>query len=378
MPKNYTINRGDTLSRIAQQNGTTVADLLKLNPTVTDPNRIYAGASLFLPDAPGATSAAPAAPAAPAGAAPSAGTATAGPNYGDIAKNAGAAGVGLNDLQGLFGPTPEEQKAARDEIAKQFGYDSEDAFMAEAFKKPSKTTEDFYQSAYDAAGLPTILSGITTKKDALSRAIGVVNDNPWYDEAFRRGEASRLQDLAGRDIDNLLDEYNLKHGHVKELVGRYSTDIGDEEKIRTARLNYLESAAKQRVSGKGASRALEYIPQYVEGKKAATPPEKPQTVSVPGTSDLYQYNPATGAFELVRAGRAPVRGGSGSGSGSGSTSDEKKVIAAFNKAIANRAALNRAGTREQFIRELQAEYVDIDPNDIARKVYETYPDNYGK
>ena len=44
----YTIQRGDTLSQIAQQNKTTVADLMKLNPNITDPSKIYAGQSLSL------------------------------------------------------------------------------------------------------------------------------------------------------------------------------------------------------------------------------------------------------------------------------------------------------------------------------------------
>jgi hypothetical protein len=34
------------------------------------------------------------------------------------------------------------------------------------------------------------------------------------------------------------------------------------------------------------------------------------------------------------------------------------------------------GTREQLIRKLQAKYPEIDPNDISRKVYETYPNGY--
>jgi molybdopterin converting factor small subunit len=45
----YTIQSGDTLSGIAKKQGTTVADLMKANPTIKDPNLIYAGASLNLP-----------------------------------------------------------------------------------------------------------------------------------------------------------------------------------------------------------------------------------------------------------------------------------------------------------------------------------------
>lgn len=44
----YKVKYGDTLSGIARANNTTVADLLKANPTIADPNKIQAGASLNL------------------------------------------------------------------------------------------------------------------------------------------------------------------------------------------------------------------------------------------------------------------------------------------------------------------------------------------
>jgi len=47
----YTIQSKDTLSGIAQQQGTTVAELQRLNPNITDPNKIYAGQSLNILDA---------------------------------------------------------------------------------------------------------------------------------------------------------------------------------------------------------------------------------------------------------------------------------------------------------------------------------------
>jgi LysM repeat protein len=45
----YTIKSGDTLSAIAKSQGTTIAELMKLNPTITNPNLIYSGKSLNLP-----------------------------------------------------------------------------------------------------------------------------------------------------------------------------------------------------------------------------------------------------------------------------------------------------------------------------------------
>jgi len=51
MATQYLIRSGDTLSGIAKANATTVDALLKANPNITDPNKIYAGASLYLPTA---------------------------------------------------------------------------------------------------------------------------------------------------------------------------------------------------------------------------------------------------------------------------------------------------------------------------------------
>ena len=52
----YTVKKGDTLSAIAKANNTTVSDLAKIN-NISNPNLIYAGATIEIPDASGAPSA---------------------------------------------------------------------------------------------------------------------------------------------------------------------------------------------------------------------------------------------------------------------------------------------------------------------------------
>ena len=47
-----TIQKGQTLSGIAKQQGTTVDALMKANPSIKNANLIYAGSSLNLPGAP--------------------------------------------------------------------------------------------------------------------------------------------------------------------------------------------------------------------------------------------------------------------------------------------------------------------------------------
>ena len=45
---NYIIQRGDTLTKIARDNNTTIEDIMSKNPFITDPNKIYAGDTLTL------------------------------------------------------------------------------------------------------------------------------------------------------------------------------------------------------------------------------------------------------------------------------------------------------------------------------------------
>lgn len=60
-----TIQKGQTLSGIAKQQGTTVDALLKANPSIKNPNMIYAGSALSLPEAPKPTPVAPGASGSP-------------------------------------------------------------------------------------------------------------------------------------------------------------------------------------------------------------------------------------------------------------------------------------------------------------------------
>ena len=46
----YVVKTGDTLSKIAKRNGITLAQLLQLNPSIKDPNKIKLGDKINLPD----------------------------------------------------------------------------------------------------------------------------------------------------------------------------------------------------------------------------------------------------------------------------------------------------------------------------------------
>ncbi len=50
MGRSYTVQSGDNLSTIARNNNTTVDELMRLNPSITNANLIYAGSVINLPD----------------------------------------------------------------------------------------------------------------------------------------------------------------------------------------------------------------------------------------------------------------------------------------------------------------------------------------
>lgn len=354
----YTIAPGDTLSGISASKGIGMNDILAANPHITDPNKIYAGSMLNLP-----RTTAPSTTGQPPQVAPGTGTAyTAAPTPAPAPAPA---------------PATDPDQAAREAAATSLGYPTFDAFLQDVTAKPSKTTEQFYNDAYNTAGLPDLLSKIAAKKDALNSALGTVNDNPWYDEAFRRGEASRLQTLANGDISNLQADYNARLANVHDLVTRETADMAATDKVNVTKLNYLHQAVQDSQASQKATAATAAADQKAAAtvtaaklKADATPPK---TISSPTTSNVYQYDPTTKQFNLVQKAvpKPPAAGKTAS-----VTSAADKTVATFTKALANRTTLNKAGTREQFARQLQARFPSINPDDIAAAVYKAYPDHY--
>ncbi|HKQ06116.1 MAG TPA: hypothetical protein VJ464_13355 [Blastocatellia bacterium] len=214
-------------------------------------------------------------------------------NNKSIVKGAASAGVSIQDLPSLL-PSDDPQKI-KDELAKQYGYDSFDSFTRDVFTKPSKTTEQFYNDAYNAAGLPDLINQLTTKKNQLNTATGNINENPWLDEASRVGRAKRLQELANGDISNLQDEYNLRLNQVHDLVQQNSQDFANNQTLNEARLNYLLKQAEEKAQQQKATTLQKYLPDYFGQLQES---QKPVTVELNEGNSLYAWNPQTKKFEL--------------------------------------------------------------------------------
>ncbi|HSY52459.1 MAG TPA: LysM peptidoglycan-binding domain-containing protein [Thermoanaerobaculia bacterium] len=263
MDSTYTIAPGDTFSAISAKTGVGMNDLLAANPHITDPNKIYAGQSLTIPGAKTTS---------PTGTTPAATPMT--PPTMSTAPTTQPAGTGSTSTNSPPSAVPDASQ--NDLLAQQLGYkDYTDAITQLTAPPPSAT--DFYNTAYASAGLPDILNQIASKKDALNSALGVVNDNPWYDEAFRKGEAGRLQTLADADINNLQTNYNTRLASVHDLVTQHTSDSSMTDAANKARLSYLETQAKANAD------ALAAGPKTVTG----------------GNGEVYAWNPTTQTFDSV-------------------------------------------------------------------------------
>jgi hypothetical protein len=238
---------------------------------------------------------------------------------------------------------------AHDEVAKQLGFNSYQDALAK-LGAPSEDTTKFYNDAYTSAGLDALANTIAGKQSDLNTALGKINDNPWLDEANRVGRSRNLQLLANGDIKNLTNEYNTKLKSVHDLVTAHSKDLATTDAMNKAKLTLLESQAKS-LAAEAATKQKQdnAAPKTIKGANGAT----------------FQWNTKTNSFDQILPGKTV-------------STDPNTVLPKFNKDLANRTTLDKAGTREQFIRQLQTLYPTINPNDIARKVYETYPDGYEK
>jgi hypothetical protein len=242
--------------------------------------------------------------------------------------------------------------SAHDEVAKQLGFNSYQDALAK-LGAPTDDTTKFYNDAYTAAGLDTLQNSINQKNNDLNTALGKINDNPWLDEASRVGRSRSLQTLAQGDIKNLTAEYNTKLKSVHDLVTQHSKDLSATDAQNKAKLALLESQAKQLATEAATTAKTQAAPpKTIKGANGAT----------------FKWNPATSSFDQILPGKITPN----------KSTDPNAILPKFNKDLTNRATLDKAGTREQFIRQLQVLYPTIDPNDIARKVYETYPDGYEK
>ncbi len=177
-----------------------------------------------------------------------------------------------------------------------------------------------------------------------------------------QGQATAAQDAADRAVELKYDDIEAKLNAKIQQLQLLQPKLTEEEKIRSQALTEYYNQQKQLVTD-----------QKAQDKKFSD-------VKITALGNNMPLSLAQEAERLFNAGRvdeayAKMSKYTGTVSGDNPTDDTKKIIQEFSKSL---ASWDLVGTREQFIRRLQANYPDIDPNSISDYVYHTYQDGYNK
>lgn len=233
----YKIKYGDTLSSIARNAGLSVQDVVKLNPTIADPNKIYAGRSLNLSATP-APAPAPVAPTAPT--TPTSPTTPTKPTIADIAK-----GIAIPDY--MEDPTLATLGSNYKSAATQ-------TLDEESIRK---TTRDRFQAQIDA------VNQIYNQKKAEARVQGQARQGTTNAINARSG-------LLGSDFGaantSTTEQYNndILNSIDSEMNAKIASILTESDRDATAAIAEKRAAIEQ-----GATKYLEYLGTSEAKKKAS-------------------------------------------------------------------------------------------------------------
>lgn len=308
----YSVKAGDSLGKIASQNGMSLAQLLELNPQYkANPNLVQVGASLNL-----AGTSNPVTTQQPTTVPTGTTVPTQTPEQKavidsqNLAEKAGKAGMTIDQYNSYLQTQNTVSQAESDAIAKELGIPTVEG---ELFKKPSQTSQQFYQSAYDTSGLSDVKAKIQALNDDIAKerslltdAIGKVDENPFLTETSRVGRGKRILDQAEQKINNKLaqakqyqDLYDTGINEINNMVTRNQNDFTTDQTINTAKLNYLQKKAEQQVSllkdSKTKTSTASNLPSYLKGAEGTKTP----TVIGNSESGFFKYDSTTGKFVQV-------------------------------------------------------------------------------
>lgn len=374
----YSVKAGDSLSKIAQANGMTLAQLLERNPQYkTNPNLVQIGATLNLggtsnpaptpqvngnpvnPQAPVVDPALKAQQDAQA-----------------LAEKAGRAGYTPDQYQQLLQSQNTVTKEESDAIAKELGIPTVEG---ELFKKPTQTSQQLFDSAYSTAGLGEIKLKINALNDEIAKerslltdAVGTIDENPFLTESSRVGRGKRILDQAEQKINNKLsqiksyqDLYDSGLTEVNNIVTRNQNDFSTDQTINTAKLNYLQKKAEvqlgQLKDTKLKTANATGLGSYLTGAEGTKAP----TTIGNSESGFFKYDPTTKKFVQVVAPSAKTgaeitklkaeadNAGNGGGTTFKPTAEQKALVGRF---------ANSEASKELGFTEADKAKLNSDPN----------------
>lgn len=370
----YSVKAGDSLSKIAQSNGMSLAQLLDLNPTYkANPNLVQVGASLNLTGGSNLASVVTTPATTPTSSTP---TQTpeqkAQADAQALAEKAGKAGYTPEQYQKVVETNNTVTQAESDAIAKELGIPTVEG---ELFKKPSQTSQQLYQTAYETSGLADLkkkiqdINDLITKDRAqLTEAIGVIDENPFLTESSRVGRGKRLLDQAEQKINNRLaqakqyqDLYDGGITEINNMVTRNQNDFNTDQTINTAKLNYLQKKAEQQtgILKDTKIKTGSNLDSYLTGSATT---KKPDVIGN-SESGFFKYDSTTGKFIQVvspsaktvaetRKANADAENG-GTGNTFKPTAEQKSLVGRF---------VNSTASKELNFTEADKARLNTDPN----------------
>lgn len=253
-----TIQKGQTLSGIAKQQGTTVDALLKANPSIKNPNLIYAGSSLNLPGAPTSPVVAPKAsvPTPPAPVTPSAPVT----QRVDQISSSGTSGVPAKST--LYGAEVPSSTSLLKQYRSELGLDSalksmqdnQTAYLDTLKNLPKKS--DIYATERTSRGIDDMQKNLQSLDDRLA-TMEIAIDDSEKDIRNRMTQGgglvteSQTQRLVASEKQPLIDEYRKLLNERNRLADKLG--VADTAAREAAGMKYEDSTLPLTVAEKTLS-----------------------------------------------------------------------------------------------------------------------------
>lgn len=250
-----TIQKGQTLSGIAKQQGTTVDALLKVNPSIKNPNLIYAGSALSLPEAPkptvvapGASGSAPVAPVTPS---------TPVTTRVDQISSPGTSPVPANNT--LYGANVPSNTSLLEKYRSELGVDtalkgiqdSQTSYLDTLKNLPKKS--DLYKTERANRGIDAMQTNLQSLDDRLAKMDEAINasEKDIRDRTIQSGglvTESQTQRLVASEKNPLIDEYRKLLTERNQLASKLG--VADTSAKDAAGMAYEDSTLPLNVAEK--------------------------------------------------------------------------------------------------------------------------------
>lgn len=225
----YTVKAGDSLSKIGASLG---VDWHKITGYRSgNPNLIYAGEVLNVPDKVAATPSVvkttqPIVTTTPSVSTPSAPAQQTGAPDFETAYKELYPGWGRESALADYNAGNWRNKAGAEKFTSGAGATPGQSSISSLISPtPAIDLTAVYDKAFEEAGITDLENDLAKKKEDLTRGKGIVNENPWISAQEKGGRITKLEELANEEITNLQNEIIMKKADVETKINLKAKQI---------------------------------------------------------------------------------------------------------------------------------------------------------